>query len=312
MRTHKIVYLLLLLVMVINITGCGLIDELFGSDVTRYDNEHNESTGKWYLLDEENNKTENYFEFDGSFGKMIVNYYENNTKKISGNYRIVYKGNNGKENTYTFSLIIDKKDGEKEDILYCYSDNFNTSFSQFTIMEEEKDLGNIEGSLHRRPYRISELPFKMGTYVLEGKDYVPEKNDYSSADDYYVPTGTYVLPTGESFTFLMTKPKTYSLFQYRKDDVLIEGIYYLSRGEEEGKKMFCHIDTNPYNKVTKEDSEKYNSELNLYYPPDYTLIGNFIIKDDTIVLESINRPEYAPEYIDDNIWTFGEYKKINK
>ena len=128
MRTHKIVYLLLLLVMVINITGCGLIDELFGSDVTRYDNEHNESTGKWYLLDEENNKTDNYFEFDGSFGKMTVNYYENNTKKISGNYRIVYKGNNGKENTYTF-----------EDFL---RDKGVSSFNELTKeqLEEWKDI----------------------------------------------------------------------------------------------------------------------------------------------------------------------------
>ena len=152
------------------LVGC----EAFGGGLAKnYDKEYTPTTGKFCFVDENHQATDNYFIFDGTKNVMSFEYFEEGNKKLSGTFRFVVPSEKGKDRTYCFSYCLDKKDGEKEDVLTCYSDNFSDddTFTQFTIMQEEKKFTNSDKKVDFHTYRLSELPYKMGTYVKECSSY---------------------------------------------------------------------------------------------------------------------------------------------
>ena len=298
----SIVLFQILFLLAIFLTGCGLLKEIIGSDDSELEinDEFDSSTGKWILL----NHDDTYFEFNGSKEVMEFNYYENGIKTYSGTYRAIYKGL-GKDVTTPLTFIFTRTDKSKEDWLSCYVEEFGENFTQFTVMRIEEDLGFINGSIYTYIYRISELPYKLGTYILEGNQYKNETDNYSSAKKYYIPSGTYSLDTGESFTFLTIKPTSPELFQYKNGDIVIEGTYTIAADK---KTIYLYIEHDPYNKITPEDEKQYDTTFSLYYPPDFYLIGDFSNKEYIIINDLYHHTE-SPIKIEDSSWVFGEYKK---
>lgn len=283
-------------------TGCDLLGDLVGGSGgdNEYDNELTSSTGKWQLM----NDDDTYFSFDGSNGKMTMEYVEDGTTKYNGKFRVIHKGV-GKKILSPLTFIIKRADKEKEDWLSCYTEDFENDFTQFTIMEEEEDLGVIDGTVYTHIYRISELPYKLGTYILDGKEYKEESNNYSGADSLYIPNGTYSLESGESFTFLMTKPRNYELFQYKNGDVIVEGIFNIAQDK---KTIYLYIENDIYQKIRKSDKENYDTTVSNYYPPDFYLRGDFSNLD-KFVINDLYHHTYSPTDIKDSTWVFGTYIK---
>ena len=299
------VFLMLQLILVFSLalTSCGLLEGIFGSNSNgsdKYDDELVSSTGKWYMMGEDLT----YFTFDGTKGKMTFSYYDNGLLKYSGTFRVVYRGN-GEEVSTPLTFIFTRSDKEKEDWLGCYVDNFDNDFTQFTIMQIEEDLGFIDGTVHTHIYRISELPYKMGTYVLEGNEYKEEANNYKCANQYYLPSGTYTLETGESFTFLTTKPTNQQLFQYKNKDIVIEGTITYAQDK---KTIYLYIEHDPYEKITQEDKKNYDTTFSMYYPADFYLRGDFS-NSDYFVINDLYHHTYSPTNIKDSDWVFGTYRK---
>ena len=299
------VFLMLQLILVFSLalTSCGLLEGIFGSNSNesdKYDDELVSSTGKWYMMGEDLT----YFTFDGTKGKMTFSYYDNGLLKYSGTFRVVYRGN-GKDILTPLTFIFTRSDKEKEDWLSCYVDNFDNDFTQFTIMQIEEDLGFIDGTVHTHIYRISELPYKMGTYILEGNEYKEEANNYKCANEYYLPSGTYTLETGESFTFLTTKPTDQQLFQYKNKDVVIEGTITYAQDK---KTMYLYIEHDPYEKITQEDKKNYDTTFSMYYPADFYLRGDFS-NNNYFVINDLYHHTYSPTNIKDSDWVFGTYRK---
>ena len=265
----KIFKLLLFIFFISLLSSC----DFFGaSDAPNYDKEVESSTGKWYYLDDNHEATNNYFEFDGSNSKMTFNYYENDTKKLSGTFRVVVSNDSKTERSYVFMWCLDKKDGQKEDVLYCYADDFSiekdSNFSQFTIIKMLKKMPKKDGDNHDRLYRLSERPDKMENYIKEQSEYKVEKDKYEVGDSEYdcykqIKSGTYILDENTSFTFLVTKPTSYALFRYKHNEDVIEGVYYLSTNKDA---MYLFISHDPYEKVTREDKKIYDTTFNIYYP----------------------------------------------
>lgn len=288
------------------LVGC----EFFGGSAKNYEKEYTPTTGKFCYLDENKQATDNYFLFDGSKNAMTFEYYENGAQKLSGIFRFVVPSEKGTKRTYCFSYCFDKKDGEKEDVVYCYSDNFSTddSFTQFTIMQEEKKYMNSDKATDFHIYRLSELPYKMGTYVREGSSYVEEKDEYAYADKYFIPSGTYAISDSVSFTSFYTKKRTSALFSYRNGDQVVEGIYNVGVDKD---KVFLYIQHDIYQKVTKTDQEIYDTTFSKYYPPDFNLYGSFDVSGQ---LQSISISEVAPTTNapshPDNFWQSGTYTRI--
>ena len=294
----------LLITLTLTFAGCDLLEGLFGGGdddgVEKINDELTSITGKWSLVDDE----DTYFTFDGTKGAMTIAYVENGLSKYNGTFRVVFHGENMEVLT-PLSFIITRTDKTKEDWVGCYVEGFKTDFTQFTIMTEEEDLGMIDASIYTHIYRISELPYKMGTYVLEGKELKQESNIYASADEDYIPSGTYTLPTGESFTFLMTKPTVSELFTYRNGDVVVEGTFTMA-GDK--KTIYLYIEHDPYSKVTPADKEFYDTTFDIYYPPDFYLRGDFS-KDGYIVINDLYRHGETPSLVKDSDWVFGTYSK---
>ncbi len=288
------------------LVGC----ETFGGSAKNYEKEYTPTTGKFCYLDENKQATDNYFLFDGSKNVMTFEYYENGAQKLSGTFRFVVPSEKGKERSYCFSYCFDKKDGEKEDVVTCYSDSFSDAetFTQFTIMEEEKKYQNSDKAVAFHTYRISELPYKMGTYVREGSSYIEEKDEYSRVDDYFIPSGTYAISDSVSFTSFYTKKRTSALFSYRNGDQVVEGLYYVSTNKDA---IYLFIQHDNYEKVTKADKEIYDTTFNIYYPPDVFLHGNFDVNSNqlSVSVSEIVLQENAPSY-PDNYWQLGTYAKI--
>lgn len=289
----------------LSLTGCGL----FSSGNTSASVEYEATTGKFFLLDEEKKATDNYFLFDGSKGKMSFSYYEGGNKKIDGTFRVIIPEEKGKDRTYCFSYAFDKKDGEKEDILYCYSDDFSSveSFTQFTIMEVEKKYVNSDRLIDFHTYRYSELPYKMGTYVREDKQYQVEKDEYAYADKYFIPNGTYYLGEDTYFTSFYTKKRRAALFVYSNNEVTYEGIYNVS---DDKKSMYFYISHDIYQKVTREDKEKYDTTFSLYYPPDLNVHGDFEVDENNnyFKINSFDILKNAPSF-KEGYWKTGTYIK---
>ena len=184
------------------LTSCDLLNDLLGGNGSNnseehFDSELESSTGKWLLQDD----TDTYFTFDGSKNVMTYSYVEDGISKYSGTYRVVSQGT-GKDVITPLIFVFTRSDKDKKDWVGCYVEDFDNDFTQFTIMSEEEDLGIIDGSIHAYIYRISELPYKMGSYILEGNEYKVESDNYKYSNQFCIPSGTYTLETGERFIFL--------------------------------------------------------------------------------------------------------------
>ena len=261
----------LLSVLLLTTTSCVLaggdfIDDFLGGNGSNnneknFDSELESSTGKWLLQDD----ADTYFTFDGSKNVMTYSYVEDGISKYSGTYRVVSRGT-GKDVITPLTFIFTRSDKDKEDWVGCYVEDFDSDFTQFTIMSEEEDLGIIDGSIHTYIYRINELPYKMGSYILEGNEYKVESDNYKYANQFCIPSGTYTLETGERFIFLYTKPVTNELFQYINGETIVEGTITIA---EDKKTIYLYIENDPYNKVTDADKERYDTTFGIYYPPDF-------------------------------------------
>jgi hypothetical protein len=301
----KKILIISLITALLMLTGCDILGALTGgtSDHTqKFESELESSTGKWILEGDE----DTYFTLDGSAGAMTFTYTEDGLDKYTGSYRVVYQGN-GKDVTtpLTFILTVDGK--EKEDWLSTYTEDFETDFSQFTLFAEEEDLGFTDGSVYTHIYRLDELPYKMGSYLLEGKDYKDESDDYMYANRYYVPSGTYELPGGESITFLTVKPSGRELFSYKNGDVTVLGTYTIAQDK---KTIYLYIEHDPYSKVTSADKDKYDTTFNIYYPPDFYLRGDFS-GSESIVIDGLYHHSNSPTKIPDSAFVFGTYTKTD-
>lgn len=286
------------------LTGCDIFDSLFDSgdsNEKEYDSELPSATGKWQLIDD----ADTYFIFDGAKNAMTYRYVEDGSEKYHGTFRVVYKGL-GKDVLTPLTFIFTRSDKNKEDWVGCYAEHFDSSFTQFTVMSEEEDLGMIDGSIHTHIYRISELPYKMGSYVLEGHTYTEESNDYSDANKFCIPNGTYVLESGEAFTFLSPKPRTPELFRYVNGDIVVEGVLTIA---EDKKTVYLYIENDPYNKVTNADKDRYDTTFGIYYPPDFYLRGDFS-NPDRIVINGLYRHTATPSTVEDSTWVFGTYSVL--
>ena len=287
------------------LTGCNFINDLLGgigsnNNEENFDSELESSTGKWLLQDD----IDTYFTFDGSKNVMTYSYVEDGISKYSGTYRVVSQGT-GKDVITPLIFVFTRSDKDKEDWIGCYVEDFDSDFTQFTIMSEEEDLGIIDGSIHTYIYRISELPYKMGSYILEGNEYKVESDNYKYANQFCIPSGTYTLETGERFIFLYTKPITNELFQYINGETIVEGTIAIA---EDKKTIYLYIENDPYNKVTDADKERYDTTFGIYYPPDFYLRGDFG-NPNKIVINGLYHHAESPTEIEDSTWVFGTYNK---
>ena len=287
------------------LSSCDILNGLLGGNGSdnkqeNFDTELESSTGKWLLQDD----TDTYFTFDGSKNVMTYSYVEDGISKYSGTYRVVYSGT-GKNVITPLIFIFTRSDKDKEDWIGCYAEDFDSDFTQFTIKSEEEDLGIIDGSIHTYIYRISELPYKMGSYILEGNEYKVESNNYKYSNQFCIPSGTYALETGERFIFSYTKPVTNELFQYINGETIIEGTITIA---EDKKTIYLYIENDPYNKVTDADKEHYDTTFSIYYPPDFYLRGDFS-NPNKIVINGLYHHAESPSEIEDSTWVFGTYIK---
>ena len=167
MKKRFIAALLALVTLSLMLTGCDLGGIAGGDESKEYNDELESSSGKWLMMGDE----DTYFILDGGKDVMSFSYVEDGVEKYNGKYRVVHRGTG--EDVYSpMTLIMTRSDKEKEDWLYCYAEDFEENFTQFTVMDEEEDLGFIDGTVYTHVYRMSELPYKMGTYILEGNEYI--------------------------------------------------------------------------------------------------------------------------------------------
>ena len=302
----KLIKYLLLLIPLVLLTSCDLFN-MSGNNKSenKYDTELLSSSGNWYLLDDNNSNTDTYFEFDGSNGKMTFKYYETNTLKYNGSYSVVAHDNDG-TNASSVTFIINRSGYDKEEYIYTYVDDFKTNFTQFTIIKEECDEGMDDGRIYAHIYRISELPYKLGTYLKEGSTYKTELNNYRYKSYYQVPEGTYTLDNDTSITFVMKKPYSYALFQYRSGSNVLEGVYFTATDK---KTIYLYIDHDPYQHIKRADRDSYDMTFSADYPPDFYLRGNFSVENNGIVIESLYHHEYSKTTINDKVFKFGTYTR---
>lgn len=270
------------------------------SDATRYDESMESSTGKWALLDED----DTYFVFDGAEGVMSFSYYEDGELKYSGHFRSVYRSSDDASTPLTF--ILTRSGKENKDWLNCYVENFTESFTQFSITSEEEDLGVTDGTVYTHIYRISEMPYRIGTYVLEGEEYKPFSKSGFDDGVYRIPEGTYACEAGQTFTVFPIMNKSYSLFSYTNGETVVEGIFNVA---SDRNTIYLYIEHDIYEKVRKSDKDNYDTTFSLNYPPDFYLRGNFDINDNSFVVNDLYHHEYSPTEIDDAVWTFSTYVK---
>lgn len=305
----KYVATLLLVIGMLALSACDLVGSGAHSkeSAIEYAEELDSSTGKWYLLDDNKTITDTYFEFDGSKDKMTFKYVEDGSEKYAGSYRCVYKANNG-NNTYTLNFIFTRTGETKDDWVYTYVDDFETDFTQFTTIKEERSEGMNDGRIYSHIYRISELPYKLGTYVLEGKEYKQEKDNYKYANNYQIPAGIYVLDENVSITIVMPKSYSHALFQYKNGDDVVEGVYWTAVDK---KTIYLYIEHDPYEYIRLEDRENYDMTFSNDYPPDFYLRGDFALSNNSIIINDLYHHSYSPTQIEDKVFTFGTYTKNN-
>ena len=300
-----LIFVLVLVFSTFSLVGCSFFGSKTSSEEksVKYEEELDSSTGKWYLLNTNNQPTDTYFEFNGAKKEMSFKYVEDGSLKYQGKYAVVYRENTG-DNASTLTWLLSRNGVDKEDAIYAYADDFETNFTQFTTIKEERDEGMDDGRLYAHIYRISELPYKLGTYVLEGNSYKQEKDNYAYANRYQVPAGTYALDDNTSITFVMPKPYSYALFSYKNGDVTVEGVYWTA---EDKKTIYLFTEHDPYQYIRKAERDSCDMTYSHDYPPDFYLRGNFAVINNDISITSLYHHEYSPTTIQDSVWKFGTY-----
>ena len=281
------------------LTGC---DALFGEagSATQYNDKMESATGKWLNMDDE----DTYFLFDGSENVMSFHYYEDGALKHSGKFRGVI--NDDPDDPIPLTFVVKRNDKPEEDWIHCYTENVTQGFTQFRISYTEEDLGMTDGTVYTHIYRISEFPYKIGTYVLEGKEYKPFSKTGFDDGIYRIPEGTYVNESGQSLTVLPLIRQSYMLFQYTNGDTVVEGIFNIATDK---KTIYLYIENDIYEKVRLADKDRYDTSVSLYYPPDFYLRGDFDTSSNSLVINDLYHHTYSPTKIEDAFWTFGTYDK---
>lgn len=280
----KSLILILIFVLVLatfSLAGCGLLDALTGKSsdgVEQLFDECTETNGKWIYCDFWTNELDEntYVVFNGEKNVMHFEYYEDGVLKRDGVYRVVYRGE-GEKVSVPLSIGFEiKGDSRHRDWMECYVDDFKTDFTQFTVMDEYREKGlSSRGTPLWHEYRLSEMPFKFGTYVKEGANLKEEKNNFEYADRYYIPSGEYVSQSGAKFTFVTTYYTSSLLFRYEYDDKVVEGVYGLSGDNDI---FFPYLNYHAGCAPTAEEARQYGSGL-LYFPPNYNIYGSFEVKN---------------------------------
>ena len=283
-KTVKNILLIIVLAAVVVVTSfalsaCGLLESITGKsndNVEQLFDKCEETTGKWVCYDYFTRRPlDAYFVFDGSENVMRFEYYENGTLKRDGWYRVVYRGEDADVSTpLTIGLEI-KGENRNKDLINAYVDDFKTDFTQFTVMNEEREMGinEVSGTPKARMYRISEMPIAFGTYVKEGAEPKEERGNAHYADQYYIPSGEYVNDSGAKFTFLTTYPLYGKLmFRYEYGGEAVEGIFTIGKDKD---KIFLWIDYEPGAKPTRAQKEEYGMSGGADFPPNYNVYGSF-------------------------------------
>ena len=220
----KITKLLALPLLLISLTGCDLIEDIFGRDKSgQYTKEYNAITGKFVLHDAADKRftyTDTYFDIDGSKGNFTLKYYENGQLKREGKFQKVVTREE-KIGQVADNMHFNIKAGNTYDHISTYTESLDP-IDQFRIIEEYYD--------NDKRYFLSELPYVMGTYVREDKDYKKEATP-TTEDNYLIPTiknftsaldGFYKLDEEHYFYFLYPSINSYytkSYFQYYSPDL---------------------------------------------------------------------------------------------
>lgn len=298
--TRKVSIISLLSIIIIAsllLTSCG---SLFGnkSDTTNFNDEMQKATGKWMLLD---NK-DTFFIFDGRENVMTFSYHEDGEQMYSGKFRAIRKAE--KDASNPLSWILTRTDKENEDWISCFVEGFEESFTQFSIMEVEEDLGVTDGTVYTHIYRPSELPYKLGTYVLEGNEYKPYTKTGFDDGVYRIPEGTYKNESGQTFCVTPIMNRSYLLFSYTNDGKTVEGIFNIHTDKST---IYLYIEHDIYEKVKDADKDKYDTTFSLNYPPDFYLRGSFDTSDNSIVINDLYHHTESPTEIEDSFWVFGTY-----
>ena len=77
---------------------------------------------------------------------MTFSYFEDGAEKYTGKFRALYRSDADASTPLSFMLT--STDKQSEDWLSCYVEGFEDSFTQFSIFEEEKDLGVTDGTVY--------------------------------------------------------------------------------------------------------------------------------------------------------------------
>lgn len=255
-------------------SSCSLFGGGKGSAEQMFD-EMTEMTGKWICYDPDGQVTDAYFVFDGAKGAMTFAYYENGQKVRGGTFRGVYRGES-KEVNWPLSLGFDGQNGGKRDWIHAFVDDFKSDFTQFTVIQEERDKDPVDGVPQAHLYRMSELPFAFGTYVREGSAPKESRRNFEDADRYVIPNGTYAGEDGSTWTFLSNCAASGNLVRWQKGNDVLEAVYTLST---DGTILFLYIDHNPAEKPTREEKREYG--IDLYWPPEYNIHGSFTVTENT-------------------------------
>jgi len=300
--TKKIISVIALLSVLLTsfalLTGCNSSSD--DEDITRYNDKMESSTGKWHRLDDE----DTYFVFDGSENAMDFSYYEDGVLKYSGDFKANYKDSAHALSPLTF--IVTRSGKSTEDWINCYVENFEDAFTQFSIICAEDDLGVTDGTVYTHIYRISEMPYKIGTYVLENNEYKAFSKTVFNDGTYRIPEGTYVTEGGKTMTVIPLINRSYMLFSYTNGDTVVEGMFNIA---EDKKTIYLYIEHDIYEKVRLADKDNYDTTFSLNYPPDFYLRGNFDTTDNSIVINGLYHHNYSPTEIKDSVWAFGTYVK---
>ena len=259
---------------VVFVSGCGIMEGLFGNPNQMFD-ECTETTGKWIYRDFYTGEaTDDYFIFDGTKNVMKFEYYKNGELVRDGIYRVVYRGEEKVDSTPLSIGLEIKGDKKHRDWLYCYVEDFKSDFTQFTVISEEKDIDmSYSGTPRWRYYRMSEMPFEFGTYVKEGSEIKKYRNDAERAAKFHFLNGDYVNADGAVFTFKTTYPAFSNLlFRYEYGGKSVEGMFTIGYKKD---KIFLWLEYHAGFLPDAEQKRKYEMESGQDFPPNFNVYGSF-------------------------------------
>ena len=278
-RITAVFLTLFLLLTALSLSGCELFDAITGKGdaAKQLFDECTETNGTWVFHDfwTQEKDADTYLTFHGNKGEMTFEYYEDGVLKRDGVYRVVYRGETADVDIPVSIGFEIKGDSKHRDWLDCFVRGFRSDFTQFTVMREERDLGinEVTGTPQARTYRMSEMPFKFGTYVKENCQ-IKTIEDDRDVSTITVPSGTYISEqNGATFTFMQTYPLfNGSLFRYTYGGNTVEGVYSVGVDRD---KLFIWIDYQEGAKPTRQQKQEYEMESGLGFPPNYNIYGSF-------------------------------------